>query len=72
MINIIDISGMILLLIGTWLLGKHNNNGWLITMAGGICFLIIAIPAKLYGLVTFQTIYSFLATHNYLKGRIKK
>jgi hypothetical protein len=62
-----DIIGMLLLLLGTWLLGNKNKNGWLISITGATFFLISGYMAKLYGIALFELIYIGVAIYNYIK-----
>ena len=66
--NHIDIVGMILLLISTYILGKRNNNGWLVSIGGAICFTIAAWEAELLGIFLFELIYIAMAVVNYIRG----
>jgi len=63
-----DILGMILLLIGTYMLGKRNNNGWLVSILGAICFAIASWQSELLGIFIFELIYICIAVVNYIKG----
>jgi len=66
--NHIDIAGMILLLLGTYMLGKHNNNGWLASIGGAICFAIASWQTELLGIFIFELIYIAIAVVNYIRG----
>jgi len=66
--NHIDILGMVLMLISTYLLGKHNNNGWVFAVLGAICFLIAAWQTELLGLFIFEIIFIAMSIVNYIRG----
>ena len=64
----IDIVGMVLLLISTYMLGKRNNHGWLVSIGGAFCFMAAAWQTELLGLFIFELIYIAIAIVNYIKG----
>ena len=68
----LDILGMLLLLIGAWLLNRQSNIGWLVIIVGIICFLIVGFTNSLYGIVVFGIIYILFALFNYLRGGVWK
>jgi len=55
-------------LIGTWIVGNKNKNGYLFTLAGLICWILyVFITKQTYGLLLVVIPALFITIRNYLK-----
>ena len=70
----IDWIASILELIGSWIVGNKNRNGYLFIIAGLICWMIyVAVAKQTYGLLLVVIPATFISVRNYIKwGNNKK
>lgn len=62
----LDYIGMVLSILGIYLLGKKKKVGWPVKAVSSVCWVIWAILTRTYSVIILDTIYITLCMHGLL------